>query len=155
MRRALAIAFAAVLAMAGCGGNESPQAPDQLPPRQHQAAVPDGFGVGGIDFVSRLANPIVSTVASPGVADRERLKRPSHVLDMPLPARRVHEERLHAREQVLKPRAMEAQILGFGGAQLSAAGARVYGTVTVFDVPFLQTILVPLFVFRFFFAASA
>jgi hypothetical protein len=48
MRRALAIAFAVVIAMAGCGGDEAPQAPDPLPPRQHQAAVPDGFfGVNG------------------------------------------------------------------------------------------------------------
>jgi hypothetical protein len=50
-RRPIATALAllvAIVVAAGCGGTETPEAPDQLPPRQHPAAVPDGFfGVNG------------------------------------------------------------------------------------------------------------
>jgi hypothetical protein len=42
------LSLVAIIVAAGCGGAETPQAPDQLPPRQHPAAVPDGFfGVNG------------------------------------------------------------------------------------------------------------
>jgi hypothetical protein len=50
-RRPIATALAllvAIVVAAGCGGTETPEAPDQLPPGQHPAAVPDGFfGVNG------------------------------------------------------------------------------------------------------------
>jgi hypothetical protein len=47
-RVAHALTLVAILAAAGCGEAEGPQAPDQLPPRMHPAAVADGFfGING------------------------------------------------------------------------------------------------------------